>query len=257
MNLKLVTIGILACLLCPATAQRVVKLTATPPDGKFSVSITQGEPYERYIRDADWNLIEIKTAIDLTAIVKGGGGYNYRPILFQDKGTFDINYYVPTVGADLPRVIGGLEYNWTTDSPELIQIQDPYASPNYIAIDPPSSLAGFTVTATNPGYKNSAKASIAIWAISVEGEAVDQKLEAFYYPASKQLELKSEDISLHGKKLMLAIFNPSGILMHQDTQVIDNVPFQTTLNLQHLQTGVYFLSVQHNSGRFSYSFIVK
>ena len=259
MKQKLFLAGILACLLYPVAAQRVVKLAATPPDGKFSVSITKSEPYERTIRDEDWNIIEIKTAIDLTAIVKGGGGYNYRPMLFQNgaDGTFDIDYRVPTMGANLPRVIGGLEYNWTTNSPELIQPQDPYASANRIIIDAPSGRAGFTVTATNPGYNNSAQASIALWPISVEDEAVNQQLEAVYYPSAKQLELKSEDISLYGKKLILAVFNTSGIQMLQDTQTVDAVPFGTTINLQHLQAGVYFLSVQHNSGRFSYSFIVK
>ena len=260
MKQKIIIAGLLACLLYPVAAQRVVKLAATPPDEKFSVSITKSEPYwYDYQQDA----IVAGPTITLIANAKGGGGYNYRPILFQNKGidsASDIEYYTPTASfvnsynnlSNLWRT----EYSWTTNSPELIQ-EDSDAHDRVITIAQPASQATFTVNATNASFNNSAEASITIWPISVEGEAVDQKLEALYYPASKQLELKSEDLSLYGKKLTLAVFNSAGIPMYQSTQAVDATPFSATINLQHLQAGVYFLSVQHNSGRFSYSFIVK
>ena len=252
MKQKLIIAGILACLLCSVTAQRVVKLTATPPAEPLSVSISQGDPYENNTYDDDWNIIDTKTVINLSAYAIGGGGYYYYPMLFRSY-YYDMDYLVPGAGNG-PRFLSGIghEYNWTTDQPELILEG---ASSSYLTILPPTSRAGFTVTATIA--QSTAKASIAIWPISVEGEAIGQKIEALYYPTSKQLELKSEDISLQGKKLMLAVFNTSGTMLYNETQAVDNIPFSTIIDLPHLQAGVYILSVQHNSGRFSYSFIVK
>jgi len=254
MKLKLFMIGILACLLYPVAAQRVVKLTATPPAEPLSVSITQSEPYERNIYDDNWTFIGTETVIDLSAIAKGGGSNFYWPMLFKNgaSGCYDIDYCVPG-RTDAPFFFGGIEYNWTTNQPELILEESSYSA--YLTILPPTSRADFTLTFT--AAQNTAEASISIEPISVEGEAVGQKLEALYYPSSKQLELKSDDISLQEKKLILTVFNASGTMLYKEAQAVDNIPFSTTINLPHLQTGVYILSVQHNAGRFSYSFIVK